>query len=327
MSPNSQLLSCATWDDRGTLRPERPLTAWSRWRGRRASGWCWRWFLCLRWNTELGHEYVNCWRWKRCLCRGDSFLTVGFPLLPRVAVVEDALGVVGPGQAAELHPLQLVGQLGQVVTLHEAHGHPVRAAAAQAVGEILALLRQTSHWTEKQLSAQFSHPPHLWTCRAVWLTLQGHGAILGQRVRVEEHGGRSVQRVLHVQHVLVLEAFVVEVEEPGTRFYLGTDNIRAASQPRHYTAEVTVQLVPLPSLVRAAVFGIVVELGEALMELGADSALLQVRHGQLVLLLNKRLRHKNEREGLKASQHTPCVHQSGSKTSLKTKKNLGWNEN
>lgn len=35
------------------------------------------------------------------------------------------------------------------------------------------------------------------------------------------------------------------------------------------------------------------------MELSPDSTLLQVRHGQFVLLLNKGLRHKKERGGMK----------------------------
>lgn len=60
------------------------------------------------------------------------------------------------------------------------------------------------------------------------------------------------------------------------------------------------QLLPLPSFVRAAVFGIIIELSETLVELSPDSTLLQVRHGYLVLLLNKGLRkQKGERGGMK----------------------------
>lgn len=66
--------------------------------------------------------------------------TVSFAVLSRVAVVEDALGVVGPGQAAELHPLQKVRQLGEVISLQEVYGHPIRASAAQAVRKILTVL-------------------------------------------------------------------------------------------------------------------------------------------------------------------------------------------
>lgn len=78
------------------------------------------------------------------------------------------------------------------------------------------------------------------------------------------------------------------------------------------------QLVPLPSFVRAAVFGIVVELSETLVELSPDSTLLQVRHGQFVLLLNKGLKYKRRerRDDMrsvfgkeKVSDFYNCVHQ------------------
>lgn len=49
---------------------------------------------------------------------------------------------------------------------------------------------------------------------------------------------------------------------------------------------------PLPSFVRAAVFGIVIEISEALVELGSDSTSLQVWHGQFVLLLDKGLKYR-----------------------------------
>lgn len=52
------------------------------------------------------------------------------------------------------------------------------------------------------------------------------------------------------------------------------------------------QLVPFPSFVRTAVFLVVIQLSETLVELRPDRALLQVRHGQFVLLLNKSLRYK-----------------------------------
>lgn len=55
-------------------------------------------------------------------------------------------------------------------------------------------------------------------------------------------------------------------------------------------------VLPCAPFVGAAVFGIVVELGEALLELRPDSTILQIRHGHFVLLLHKRLsttrRHK-----------------------------------
>lgn len=59
---------------------------------------------------------------------------------------------------------------------------------------------------------------------------------------------------------------------------------------------VELKVVPFPSLIRAAIFGIVIEVGEALLELGPDGTLLQVGHGQLVLLFNKGLRHNKKVE-------------------------------
>lgn len=52
-------------------------------------------------------------------------------------------------------------------------------------------------------------------CSAVWLTLQCHSAIFREFIRIKEYGGRSVQGVLHMQHILVLETFIVKVEIPG----------------------------------------------------------------------------------------------------------------
>lgn len=46
---------------------------------------------------------------------------------------------------------------------------------------------------------------------------------------------------------------------------------------------------PLPSLVRTAVFGVVVEFSEALVEALFDDTLFQEWHGQLILLLHKHL--------------------------------------
>lgn len=50
-----------------------------------------------------------------------------------------------------------------------------------------------------------------------WLTLQCHSAIFREFIRVKEYGGRSIQRILHVQHILVLQTFVVKVEIPENK--------------------------------------------------------------------------------------------------------------
>lgn len=56
------------------------------------------------------------------------------------------------------------------------------------------------------------------------------------------------------------------------------------------TAPVSARTVPGPPFVGAAVFGMVIELSQPLVELGTDRTPLQVRHRQFVLRLDKRLR-------------------------------------
>lgn len=46
------------------------------------------------------------------------------------------------------------------------------------------------------------------------LTLQGYSPIRRQCVWVKEDCGRSVQRVLHIERIVVLQALVMEVEIP-----------------------------------------------------------------------------------------------------------------
>lgn len=50
--------------------------------------------------------------------------------------------------------------------------------------------------------------------------------------------------------------------------------------------------IPIPSFVGAAVFRVVIELGQTLAKAIADTTLLQEGHGQLVLLLYKSLQWK-----------------------------------
>lgn len=71
-----------------------------------------------------------------------SGLTVALALLLRVGVVEQALPVVGPGHAAELDPLQPVLQCHGALHPQEVDLHPVRAAGAGAVCQVLAVLRE-----------------------------------------------------------------------------------------------------------------------------------------------------------------------------------------
>lgn len=74
------------------------------------------------------------------LCVWWLFLTIGSALLPWVAVVKDALGIVCPVQAAEFDPFQFVRQRREVVGLHEMHRYPVGTTAAQTICKIFTLL-------------------------------------------------------------------------------------------------------------------------------------------------------------------------------------------
>lgn len=78
-------------------------------------------------------------------------------------------------------------------------------------------------------------------------------------------------------------------EENGIRTGSGSDPVRIRFGPGPDPGRPGC-CVPGPPLVGAAELGVVVELGEALLEPGPDRAALQVRHGQLVLLLHERLR-------------------------------------
>lgn len=158
-----QLLSCATSDARGTLQPECLLTVSCPWRGSRASGWCCWWSLCLlmtyRW-IEYGNTFLIVFAlWTVCLnvlflWRSMHvgvwwlFLTISFAFLGWVAVVKDTLGIMSPGQAAEFNPLQHIRQFGEIISLHEMDGYPVWTTAAQTVGKVFTLLRQTAHWMD-----------------------------------------------------------------------------------------------------------------------------------------------------------------------------------
>ncbi len=94
----------------------------------------------------------------------------------------------------------------------------------------------------------------------------------------------------------------MKVEIPGNRnrrygydkhhfLYFIRSAVRVSSS-RKQCQSFKFQLVPLPSFIGAAEFGIVIQLSETLVKLSLHVALLQVRHGQFVLLLNKGLTYK-----------------------------------
>lgn len=57
-------------------------------------------------------------------------------------------------------------------------------------------------------------PPLVLVCVSLWLTFQCHSAVFRELIGVEENSGLPVQRVLNIEHILVLEAFIVRVEIP-----------------------------------------------------------------------------------------------------------------
>ena len=105
------------------------------------------------------------------------------------AVVES---VALPCRAAEFRPHDMVVEGLARGGVEHIELQPVGPAARDAIGHVLAVVRKAH-------------------------ALQGHGAIVAQRVGVEEHPGRAAQLVHHVHHALVLQA-VVLVEIPFAMF-------------------------------------------------------------------------------------------------------------
>lgn len=87
----------------------------------------------------------------------------------------------------------------------------------------------------------------------------------------------------------------------GRRAHPGSEDLRCGSRntykskptrrsgPAVQVGEGPGVTVPVPPFVGAAVFGVVVELGQTLAKAVPDTTLLQEGHGQLVLLLHKSL--------------------------------------
>lgn len=121
------------------------------------------------------------------------------------------------------------------------------------------------------------------------LTFQCHSSVLGKLIGVKEHSGPAVQSVLNIKHILILEAFVVKVEIPRNKT-IQVQNLQDAAV--FFKEKRTAMSAPLSSFVRAAVFWVVVDFGESLVELCTDGALVQKWHGDLVLFFNKGLEHK-----------------------------------
>ena len=105
----------------------------------------------------------------------------------RVAGVEEATVVMGPRRRRELAPRQAIGQVLPGGNSTNGPGPPVGAGVADGVGDELTALgdRRGRH---------------------------GGGAVVAQRVRVEERSAGRIGRVRRPQHVLVLEPGVAQLE-------------------------------------------------------------------------------------------------------------------
>ena len=165
-------------------------------------------------------------------------LELGALLRLLVAAVEEPLVVLGPRGAGELGPAELVGEL--PVTrkrvprdFQNVPDGPVAARLRTAVGHITAVVAEA----------------HL---------AQRDRAVLGPRVRIQQHPRLAVQRVGDIQHGLVLQAVVLEVEVPPALFHVGR------------------------------ILGEIPQLGQATVDLLALGDGGQVRLGELVLLLDPR---------------------------------------
>ncbi len=104
-----------------------------------------------------------------------------------VAAVEETGAVAAPAYARELHPLERVGGRLAAIDVKHMPFFPVRAGGRQAVGEIFAVLADR-------------------------ITLQGYGAVGRERVRIEQHARRGIERIGDVEHGLILQAVVARVE-------------------------------------------------------------------------------------------------------------------
>ncbi len=135
-------------------------------------------------------------------------LELGARLGLLVAAIEKALVVLGPGGAGELGPLQFVGQLPAARDFQDVPGQPVAAGLRAAVGQVLAVVAE-AHFTERN--------------RAVFRP--GVGVDQDPRPATQSTGyppgAPGLQRFGHVQHGLVLQAVVLEVEVAAAFFHVG----------------------------------------------------------------------------------------------------------
>src|SRR5260370_24397162 len=105
----------------------------------------------------------------------------------RVAAIEEPGAVLRPGRARELDPAEVVGPVARRRDLADAELLPVAAAARRPVHQELTIVRDGEG-------------------------RERYRAVRGEEVRVEEHGGWIGERAPRVEHSLVLEPLVLEIE-------------------------------------------------------------------------------------------------------------------
>ncbi len=106
-----------------------------------------------------------------------------------IAGVVEPRAVFGPRRAGELDPLQMVGQILARIHITNVPLGPVRPCLRQTVGQARAVF-------------------------AEGIARQSDRAVFGQRVRVQQHTGRSVQAFGDIQNALVLQAVIAPIEVP-----------------------------------------------------------------------------------------------------------------
>src|SRR5215813_13395563 len=148
-----------------------------------------------------------------------------------VAAIEKSFAVRRPRRAGELHPFNRIGEVIPSLDLASLPFLPIRTGGRKPISQVFAVLADR-------------------------VARQRDRAVSGKFVRIEQHARFAVERFQRVEHVLILEAVVFEIEITATLFE------------------------------RRSVFLVVPELGQSLLDLGAFGDLIEKTEGELVLSLD-----------------------------------------
>ncbi len=131
------------------------------------------------------------------LIQVDALELVAFAGFVKPAV-EEASTVVGPRDAAELDPLELVVELASRVDVHHSPGLPVRTRLGHSIGHVPTVVAEGG-------------------------TGQCDGSVLGPGVGVDQDPGLAVEGVEAVKYRLVLQSVVLVEEVSPSLFERGSD--------------------------------------------------------------------------------------------------------